>query len=225
MIIENCTWVKNTELMNEIMQLNAQLSNHELQLDFLTSPDGEYVTDILISSNLDENIIVKRSMLENTQRKAFSNNMKMKLRMLSEKIEFIKFAVDSILKMKELDKYLSINSIYVKFDYEPIFTIIEFGFSKESGVYGGGSFKHYDSDKNIKFNFYTNRIDTRYYTVSISDAPRDLDFEIDIDNIEGFNTLTVRGTSHKEYESLTDDCMNTLVEDFIKATDYLVELQ
>lgn len=225
MIIESCPWVKNTELINEIMQLNSKLSTHDLQLDFSTSPDDEYVTDIVISSNLDETIIVKFSMFENISRRAFNNNMMNKLRILSEKVEFIKFVIDSILKMKESDKFLSIHSLHIKFNYEPIFTIIEFGFSKDSGVYGGGSFKYYDSDKNIKFNFYTNRIDTQYYTVNISDAPRDLDFEIDLDNIDGYYTLTVRGTSHREYERLTDDCMNTLVKDFITATDYLVKLQ
>lgn len=225
MIIESCPWVKNTELINEIIQLNSKLSTHDLQLDFSTSPDDEYVTDIVISSNLDETIIVKFSMLENISRKAFNNNMTNKLRILSKKVEFIKFVIDSILKMKESDKFLSIHSLRIKFDYEPIFTIIEFGFSKDSGVYGGGSFKYYDSDKNIKFNFYTNRIDTQYSTVNISDAPRDLDFEIDLDNIDGYYTLTVRGTSHGEYERLTDDCMNTLVKDFITATDYLVKLQ
>lgn len=225
MIIESCPWVKNTELINEIMQLNSKLSTHDLQLDFSTSPDDEYVTDIVISSNLDETIIVKFSMFENISRRAFNNNMTNKLRILSEKVEFIKFVIDSILKMKESDKFLSIHSLRIKFDYEPIFTIIEFGFSKDSGVYGGGSFKYYDSDKNIKFNFYTNRIDTQYYTVNISDAPRDLDFEIDLDNIDGYYTLTVRGTSHREYERLIDDCMNTLVKDFITATDYLVKLQ
>ena len=225
MIIENCPWVKNTELINEIMQLNSKLSTHDLQLDFSTSSDDEYVTDIVISSNLDETIIVKFSMLENISRKAFNNNMTNKLRILSKKVEFIKFVIDSILKMKESDKFLSIHSFRIKFEYEPIFTIIEFGFSKDSGVYGGGSFKYYDSDKNIKFNFYTNRIDTQYYTVNISDATRDLDFEIDLDNIDGYYTLTVRGTSHREYERLTDDCMYTLVKDFITATDYLVKLQ
>ena len=163
-------------------------------------------------------------MFENICRRAFNNNMTNKLRILSEKVEFIKFVIDSILKMKESDKFLSIYSLRIKFDYEPIFTIIEFGFSKDSGVYGGGSFKYYDSDENIKFNFYTNRIDTQYYTVNIADSPRDLDFEIDLDNIDGYYTLTVRGTSHKEYERLTDDYMNALVEDFIKATDYLEKL-
>lgn len=225
MIIERCPWVKNTELINEIMQLNSKLSTHDLQLDFSTSPDDEYVTDIVISSNLDETIIVKFSMFENVSRRAFNNNMTNKLRILSEKVEFIKFVIDSILKMKESDKFLSIHSLRIKFDYEPIFTIIEFGFSKDSGVYGGGSFKYYDSDENIKFNFYTNRIDTQYYTVNIADSPRDLDFEIDLDNIDGYYTLTVSGTSHREYESLTDDCMNTLVKDFITAIDYLVKLQ
>lgn len=225
MIIENYSWLTNTNLINEIMTLNAKLSTYELQIDFSTSPDGEYVTDILISSSLDETITIKFSMLESINRKAFNSNMKKKLRMLSEKVEFIKFVIDSILKMKESDKFLSIHSLYIKFDYAPIFTIIEFGFSKDSGVYGGGSFKYYDSDKNIKFNFYTNRIDTQYYTVNISAAPRDLDFEIDLDNIDGYCTLTVRGTSHREYERLTDDCMNTLVKDFITATDYLVKLQ
>lgn len=225
MIIESCPWVKNTKLINEIMQLNSKLSTHDLQLDFSTSPDDEYVTDIVISSNLDETIIVKFSMFENVSRRAFNNNMTNKLRILSEKVEFIKFVIDSILKMKESDKFLSIHSLRIKFDYEPIFTIIEFGFSKDSGVYGGGSFKYYDSDENIKFNFYTNRIDTQYYTVNIADSPRDLDFEIDLDNIDGYYTLTVRGTSHREYESLTDDCMNTLVKDFITAIDYLVKLQ
>lgn len=225
MIIESCPWVKNTELINEIMQLNSKLSTHDLQLDFSTSPDGEYVTDILISSSLDETITIKFSMLESINRKAFNSNMKKKLRMLSEKVEFVKFVVDSILKMKESDKFLSIHSLRIKFDYAPSFTTIEFGFSKDSGVYGGGAFKYYDCDKTIKFNFYTNHIDTQYYTVNISDAPRDLDFEIDLDNIDGYYTLTVRGTSHREYERLTDDCMNTLVKDFITATDYLVKLQ
>ena len=138
MIIESCPWMKNTELINEIMQLNSKLSTHDLQLDFSTSPDDEYVTDIVISSNLDETIIVKFSMFENISRRAFNNNMTNKLRILSEKVEFIKFVIDSILKMKESDKFLSIHSLRIKFDYEPIFTIIEFGFSKDSGVYGGG---------------------------------------------------------------------------------------
>lgn len=56
------------------------------------------------------------------------------------------------------------------------------------------------------------------------DLPSDLDIEVNIDHIDGYYTLTVRGTSHKEYERLTDDCMNALVEDFIKASDYLEKL-
>lgn len=224
MIIENCPWLTNTKLINEIMTLNAKLSTHELQIDFPTSPDGEYVTDILISSSLDETIAIKFSMLESIDRKAFNSNVKKKLRMLSEKVEFIKFVVDSILKMKESDKFLSIHSLYIKFDYAPSFTVIEFGFSKDSGVYGGGAFKYYDCDKTIKFNFYTNHIDTQYYTVDVVDLPSDLDLEVNIDHIDGYYTLTVRGTSHKEYERLTDDCMNALVEDFIKASDYLEKL-
>lgn len=121
MIIERCPWVKNTELINEIMQLNSKLSTHDLQLDFSTSPDDEYVTDIVISSNLDETIIVKFSMFENISRRAFNNNMTNKLRILSEKVEFIKFVIDSILKMKEYGKFLSIHSLRIKFDYEPMF--------------------------------------------------------------------------------------------------------
>lgn len=221
MIIENYSWLTNTKLINEIMTLNTKLSAHELQIDFLTSPDGECVTDILISSSLDETIAIKFSMLESINRKAFNSNVKKKLRMLSEKVEFIKFVVDSILKMKESDKFLSIHSLYIKFDYAPIFTAIEFGFSKDSGVYGCGAFKYYDCDKTVKFNFYTNHIDTQYYTVDVVGIPSDLDLEINIDHIDGYYTLTVRGTSHKEYEGLTDDCMNALVEEFIKATDYL----
>ena len=224
MIIENYSWLTNTKLINEIMTLNAKLSTHELQIDFSTSPDGEYVTDILISSSLDETITIKFSMLESINRKAFNSNMKKKLRMLSEKVEFVKFVVDSILKMKESDKFLSIHSLYIKFDYAPSFTTIEFGFSKDSGVYGGGAFKYYDCDKTIKFNFYTNHIDTQYYTVDVVDLPSDLNLEVNIDHIDGYYTLTVRGTSHKEYERLTDDCMNALVEDFIKASDYLEKL-
>lgn len=224
MIIENYSWLTNKKLINEIMTLNAKLSTPELQIDFSTSPDGEYVTDILISSSLDETIAIKFSMLESINRKAFNSNVKKKLRMLSEKVEFIKFVVDSILKMKESDKFLSIHSLYIKFDYATMFTAIEFGFSKDSGVYGGGAFKYHDCDKTIKFNFYTNHIDTQYYTVDVVDLPSDLDLEINIDHIDGYYTLTVRGTSHKEYERLTDDYMNALVEDFIKATDYLEKL-
>lgn len=224
MIIENYSWITNTKLINEIMTLDAKLSTHELQIDFSSSPDGEYVTDILISSSLDETITIKFSMLESINRKAFNSNVKKKLRMLSEKVEFVKFVVDSILKMKESDKFLSIHSLYIKFDYAPSFTAIEFGFSKDSGVYGGGAFKYYDCDKTIKFNFYTNHIDTQYYTVDVVDLPSDLDIEVNIDHIDGYYTLTVRGTSHKEYERLTDDCMNALVEDFIKASDYLEKL-
>ena len=225
MIIENCPWVTNNELINEIMTVNAKLSNHGLHLDFSMDDTKRRNATMKVVSNDDNDIFIVDDELINTTTNAFENKMKNRLRIIANRIEFLAFVIESVSKMKESDKFLSIHSLRIKFDYEPIFTIIEFGFSKDSGVYGGGSFKYYDSDKNIKFNFYTNRIDTQYYTVSIVDSPRDLDFEIDIDNIDGYYTLTVRGTSHKEYESVTDDCMNTLVKDFITATDYLVKLQ
>lgn len=66
MIIENCPWVTNNELINEIMTVNAKLSNHGLHLDFsMNNNDRRYAT-MKVVSNYDNDIFIVDDELINT---------------------------------------------------------------------------------------------------------------------------------------------------------------
>ena len=60
--------------------------------------------------------------------------------------------------------------------------------------------------------------------MDIEDLPKELKIRLNLDHIDGFDTLTVSGTLTKEYERLTIGASRDSAKDVIVAIRYLEKL-
>ena len=225
MVIENCPWVTNTELINEITVLNARLLMRDLQLDFSTEGAPKRHAKLQIISKCDERIIVTDDALVITSSdNAANNNMRRRLNIIANRIDFLAFVVESISKMKELDKHLLVGNMSFTCSRKTDDGHVTFEFERGLYAFGGGTFSYCKSNNSVELSVVIEDLDTDSTSVDISDLPKELELRLNLDHIDGFDTLTVSGEFCKEYECLVDDSTNDLAKDFKEAIHYLEKL-
>ena len=224
MIIENCPWVTSTELINEIMIVNAKLSNHALHLDFSVDDTKRRHATMKVVSNYDNDIFIVDDELINTDTKSFENKMKNRLRIIANRVEFLAFVVESVSKLKELDEYLLVGNLRFKCSRKTDDGEVTFEFERGLYAFGGGVFNYCKSNNSAELILCIEDLDTESTCVDISDLPKELELQLNLDTIDGFDTLIVKGTLTKEYECLTLDAANDLAKDFKEAIRYLEKL-
>ena len=224
MIIENCLWVKSTELINEIMLVNAKLSNHGLHLDFLMNDTERHSATMKVVSNYDNDIFIVDDESINTATNAFENKMKNRLRIIANRVEFLTFVVESVSKMKEFDKHLLVGNLRFKCSRKTDDGEVIFEFERGLYAFGGGVFSYWKANNSAELIFDIEDLDTDSTCVDISDLPKELELQLNLDSIDGFDTLTVKGTLTKEYELSTLDVASDLAKDVVEAIRYLEKL-
>lgn len=224
MIIENCPWVTSTELINDIMVVNATLSNHGLHLDFSMDDTKRRNATMKVVSNYDNDIFIVDDELVNTDTKSFENKMKNRLRIIANRVEFLAFVVESVSKLKELDEYLLVGNLIFKCSRKTDDGEVTFEFERGIYAFGGGVFNYCKSNNSTELILCIKDLDTESTCVDISDLPKELELRVNFDTIDGFDTLTVSGTLTKEYERLTIDSASDLAKDFHETIRYLEKL-
>lgn len=224
MIIENCPWVTNNALINEIMVVNAKLHSHGLHLDFSMDDTKRRMATMKVVSNYDDDIFIVDDELINTTTNAFENKMKNRLRIIANRVEFLAFVIESVSKMKELDEYLRVENLRFKCNRKTDDGKVIFELNRGIYVRGGGVFSYFKSNSSVEFILDIEDLDTETTSVDISDLPKELELEVNLDYVDGFATLTVSGTLTKEYERLTIDGASDLANDFHETICYLEKL-
>ena len=224
MIIENCPWVTSTELINEIMVVNAKLSNHGLHLDFSVDDTKRRHATMKVVSNYDNDIFIVDDELINTATKSFENKMKNRLRIIANRVEFLAFVIESVSKLKELDEYLLVGNLRFKCSRKTDNGEVIFEFERGLYAFGGGVFSYWKANNSVELIFDIEDLDTDSTCVDISDLPKELELQLNLDSIDGFDTLTVKGTLTKEYECSTLDVASDLAKDVVEAIRYLEKL-
>ena len=224
MIIENCPWVTSTELINEILSTNAKLANHGLHLDFSMDDTEHRCATMKVVSACDENIFIIDDESINTTTKSFENKMKNRLRIIANRVEFLEFVIESVSKMRELDKHLLVGNLRFKCSRKTDDGEVTFEFERGIYAFGGGVFNYCKSNNSTELILCIEDLDTESTCVDISDLPKELELQLNLDSIDGFDTLTVKGTLNKEYEHMTIDNANDLAKDFKEAIRYLEKL-
>lgn len=221
MIIENCPWVTSTELINDIMVVNATLSNHGLHLDFSMDDTKRHNATMKVVSNCDNDIFIVDDELINTATKSFENKMKNRLRIIANRVEFLAFVVESVSKMKELDEHLLVGNLRFKCSRKTDDGEVIFEFERGLYAFGGGVFSYWKANNSVELIFDIEDLDTDSTCVDIFDLPKELELQLNLDSIDGFDTLTVKGTLTKEYECSTLDVASDLAKDVVEAIHYL----
>lgn len=224
MIIENCPWVKSTELINDIMVVNATLSNHGLHLDFSMDDTKRCNATMKVVSNCDNDIFIVDDELINTDTKSFENKMKNRLCIIANRVEFLAFVMESVSKMKELDEHLLVGNLRFKCSRKTDDGEVIFEFERGLYAFGGGVFSYWKANNSVELIFDIEDLDTDSTCVDISDLPKELELQLNLDSIDGFDTLTVKGTLTKEYECSTIDVASDLAKDVVEAIHYLEKL-
>ena len=224
MIIENCPWVTSTELINEIMVVNAKLSNHGLHLDFSMDDTERHHVTMKVVSAYDENIFIIDDELINTTTKSFENKMKNRLHVIANRIDFLAFVIESVSKMKELDEHLLVGNLRFKCSRKTDDGEVIFEFERGLYAFGGGVFSYWKANNSVELVFDIEDLDTDSTCVDISDLPKELELQLNLDSVDGFDTLTVKGTLTKEYECSTPDVASDLAKDVVEAIRYLEKL-
>ena len=224
MIIENCPWVTSTELINDIMVVNATLSNHGLHLDFSMDDTKRRNATMKVVSNYDNDIFIVDDELINTDTKSFENKMKNRLCIIANRVEFLAFVVESVSKLKELDEYLLVGNLRFKCSRKTDDGEVIFEFERGIYAFGGGVFNYCKSNNSVELILCIEDLDTESTYVDISDLPKELELQLNLDSIDGFDTLTVKGTLNKEYEHMTIDSASDLAKDFKEAIRCLEKL-
>lgn len=224
MIIENCPWVTSTELINDIMVVNATLSNHGLHLDFSMDDTKRHNATMKVVSNCDNDIFIVDDELINTATKSFENKMKNRLRIIANRVEFLAFVVESVSKMKELDEHLLVGNLRFKCSRKTDDGEVIFEFERGLYAFGGGVFSYWKANNSVELIFDIEDLDTDSTCVDIFDLPKELELQLNLDSIDGFDTLTVKGTLTKEYECSTLDVASDLAKDVVEAIHYLEKL-
>lgn len=224
MIIENCPWVTSTKLTNEIMVVNAKLSNHGLHLDFSMGDTKRRYVTMKVVSNYDNDIFIDDDEVINTTTNAFENKMKNRLRIIANRVEFLEFVIESVSKMKELDEHLLVGNLRFKCSRKTDDGEVIFEFERGLYAFGGGVFSYWKANNSVELIFDIEELDTDSTCVDISDLPKELELQLNLDSIDGFDTLTVKGTLTKEYERMTLDVVSDLAKDVVEAIRYLEKL-
>ena len=224
MIIENCPWVTSTELINDIMVVNATLSNHGLHLDFSMDDTKRHNATMKVVSNCDNDIFIVDDELINTATKSFENKMKNRLRIITNRVEFLAFVVESVSKMKELDEHLLVGNLRFKCSRKTDDGEVIFEFERGLYAFGGGVFSYWKANNSVELIFDIEDLDTDSTCVDIFDLPKELELQLNLDSVDGFDTLTVKGTLTKEYECSTLDVASDLAKDVVEAIHYLEKL-
>lgn len=224
MIIENCPWVTSTELINEIMIVNSKLLNHGIHLDFSMDTTERHHLTLKVVSSCDDNIFIFDDKLINTTTDSFVKTMKNRLRIIANRVEFLAFVVESVSKMKESDKNLLVGNLRFKCSRKTDDGEVIFEFERGLYAFGGGVLSYWKANNSVELIFDIEDLDTDSTCVDISDLPKELELQLNLDSIDGFDTLTVKGTLTKEYECSTLDVASDLAKDVVETIRYLEKL-
>ena len=224
MIIENCPWVTNNELINEIMVVNAKLHSHGLHLDFSMDDTKRRNATMKVVSNYDNDIFIVDDELINTTTDSVVKTMKNRLHIIANRVEFLAFVIESVSKMKELDEYLLVENLRFKCSRKTDDGYVIFEFKRGLYAFGGGTFNYCKANNSVELILDIEDLDTETTSVGISDLPKELKIRLNLDRIDGFDTLTVSGTFCKEYERLTIGASRDSAKDVIEAIRYLEKL-
>lgn len=224
MIIENCPWVTSNALINEILTVNAILYSHGLHLDFSMDDTKRRYATMKVVSNDDDDIFIVDDELINTASNAFENKMKNRLRIIANRVEFLAFVIESVSKMKESNEWIPVKNLTFECNRKTDDGKVIFELNRGIYVRGGGVFSYCKDSNSVELIFDIEELDTESTCVDISDLPKELELEVNLDHIDGFDTLTVSGAFCKEYERLTIGASRDSAKDVIEAIRYLEKL-
>ena len=224
MIIGNDSWMTNAELLNEVTVVNSKLLNHGIHLGFsMDDTERRYMT-LKVVSSYDDNIFIVVDKSINTATDSFVKTMKNRLHVIINHVEFLAFVVESVSKMKELDEHLLVGNPTFKCNRKTDDGYVTFEFKRGLYAFGGGTFNYCKANNSVELILDIEDLDTETTSVGISDLPKELELRLNLDHIDGFDTLTVDGTFCKEYERLTIGASRDLAKDVIEAIRYLEKL-
>lgn len=150
--------------------------------------------------------------------------MKNRLHVIVNHVEFLAFVVESISKMKELDEHLLVGNMIFKCSRKTDDGYVIFEFKRGLYAFGGGTFNYCKANNSVELILDIEDLDTETTSVGILDLPKELELRLNLDHIDGWETLTVSGTLTKEYERLTIGSSRDSAKDVIKAIRYLEKL-
>ena len=150
--------------------------------------------------------------------------MKNRLRIIANRVEFLAFVIESVSKMKELDEHLLVGNMIFKCSRKTDDGEVIFVFERGIYAFGGGTFSYCKALNSVELIFDIEDLDTESTCVDISELPKELELQLNLDHIDGRETLTVKGTLTKEYECSTLGGVGDLAKDVIEAIRYLEKL-
>lgn len=224
MIIGNYSWMTNAELLNEVTVVNSKLLNHGIHLGFSMDDTERHHVTLKVVSSYDDNIFIVDDESINTTTDSFVKTMKNRLHVIVNHVEFLAFVIESVSKMRELDENLRVENLRFKCNRKTYDGKVIFELNRGIYVRGGGVFSYFKSNSSVEFILDIEDLDTETTSVDISDLPKELGLEVNLDYVDGFATLTVSGTLTKEYERLTIDSASDLAKDFHETICYLEKL-
>lgn len=224
MIIGNYSWMTNAELLNEVTVVNSKLLKHGIHLDFSMDDTKRHHVTLKVVSSYDDGIFIVDDKSINTATNSFVNTMKNRLRIIANRVEFLAFVIESVSKMKELDEHLLVGNLTFKCSRKTDDGEVIFVFERGIYAFGGGTFSYWKANNSVELILDVEDLDTETTSVGISDLPKELELRLNLDMIDGFDTLTVSGTLTKEYERLTIGASRDSAKDVIEAIRYLEKL-
>ena len=214
----------NAELLNEVTVVNSKLLNHGIHLGFSMDDTERHHVTLKVVSSYDDNIFIVDDKSINTATDSFVKTMKNRLRIVANRVEFLAFVVESVSKMKELDEYLRVENLRFKCNRKTDDGKVILELNRGIYVRGGGVFSYWKASNSVELILDIEDLDTETVSVGISDLPKELELRLNLDRIDGFDTLTVSGTLTKEYERLTIGASRDSAKDVIEAIRYLEKL-
>lgn len=226
MIAENWNWVNDRVLMNDIINLDDELSNYGLTLNWYTSDVSESIVALKVDSKIDDRITIRDVGFVHTHLDLWSDKLKTRLQIIAKRVEFIAFVHDSILNLKNSDERLLFDGLRFVCHYDCDDAGVDFNFSKGFSIEGSGHFKHnqYIDGVSVVVGSRGTAIECPSL-LNISNLPHDLSLDISVYNDGGYITSTVSGTLRNTYESLATSDKHALVEDFNEMINYLNKLK
>ena len=217
-------WLTSTDLIKKITEVNTTLLNHGLQLDFSMDNIERHRMAVKVVSSYDDGIFIVDDKSINTATNSFVNTMKNRLYIIANHVEFLAFVIESISKMKELDENLIVGNLTFKCSRKTDDGEVIFVFERGIYAFGGGTFSYRKAINSVELILDIEDLDTKVTSVDIEDLPKELKIRLNLDHIDGFDTLTVSGALTKEYERLTIGASRDSAKDVIEAIRYLEKL-
>lgn len=229
---EKWSFLCNKSLENKIQLLEDKLNKKQLTLDYRMKNNGNSLAiNLRVVSTQDESVVVSDANSFKMDTAIFVGKFTNRLEAIESKIDFLVFIVNAVLRIeiahmgKWLIRPIKITDLEFNCANKDRPATMSFQYNKDSDsrydVDGSGIFEQEEYSTSIQFRDWTGRIRIDASSIRVSELPRNVWFEIELESgYRGYVDMILYTGVSGEYEHLTIKESKEVATDFCNMLEF-----